>query len=316
MAKSKTKHDEKVYERMCATDKYFQSAALNTRTYEMYRQWLTAMAVNRFRWVNLPPTVSERYLEYTLFYNGNASLSTFIKNGADTGMAIALQANTMSYPNPQDDYDHWMSLGQDGTTCDNDITNGVLIWDNRLRMPIANVIDLFARRLTNIDRTLDINMFQQRTPVIITGPQGKELDVANACKSMAGGEPYMVGYDSLVDLLHIEAVSLGIPVITQDINTAWTMIWNNAMRFLGMEAINEKAERLVTVEAETQQNPSNLMRLDPLTARREGAEAYNRLFANTLVKQYGPLSVVWREDYESDTFNYMNNIEERSESDS
>lgn len=303
MAKSTKKHWEK---KLPASEQYFQSASFNARTYDMYRQWLTAMALNRFRWVNLPPGVSERMLEQTLYYNGVATISEMTdRDGNGTGLYYGLQAVTRSRPNAQDDYNEWTSQGVTDFSYESNIGTGVLIWDNRQRMPISGVIDLFARRLTAIDRTLDVNMLQQRTPFVVTGPQGKELDVAQVMKSIAGGEPAVVGYENLTSLIKVEAIQTGVPCIAQDINTAWTMVWNNALRFLGMGGINEKAERLVTEEAETQNEPSELMALDPLTARREACEAYNELYAETLVRAYGPLSVVWRRDYESNAHNFM-----------
>lgn len=311
MSKSTKKHFEKKFP---GSDTYFQSASFNNRTFELYRQWLASMALNRFKWINLPPGVSARNLEQTLYYNGCATISEMTTPEGPTGLVYALQAVVKSLPNAQDDYNNWTSLGVNGLTYESDITNGVLVWDNRQRLPLAGAVDLFARRLTAIDRTLDINMLQQRTPFVVTGPQGKELDVANVMKSIAGGEPAVVGYENLTQLVKVEAIQTGVPCIAQDINTAWTMVWNNAMRFLGMGGINEKAERLVTAEAETQNEPSELMALDPLTARREACEAYNELFADSLVKAYGELSVVWNRDTVSNSYNYTHDLQMQAES--
>lgn len=309
MSKSTKKH----YEKMLGTDQFFQSAAFNQRTFDMYRQWLTAMALNRFKWLNLPPGVSERMLEQTLYYNGVATISEMTAEGEGTGLVYGLQAVTRQMPDAQDNYNSWTSQGVNGFSYDSSSANGVLIWDNRQRLPIAGVVDLYARRLANIDRTLDINMMQQRTPYIVTGPQGKELDIANVLKSIAGGEPAVVGYENLTNLIKVDAIKTGVPCIAQDINTAWTMVWNNALRFLGMGGINEKAERLVTMEAETQNEPAELMALDPLTARREACDAYNEIFAGTLVRAYGELSCVWRQDCESNAYNWRNDPILRSE---
>ena len=71
MSKSKRKH----YEKMPGSDVYFQSAAFNIRVYEMYRQWLISLALNRFKWLNLPASCDERYLEWCLFFNGMATLA-------------------------------------------------------------------------------------------------------------------------------------------------------------------------------------------------------------------------------------------------
>lgn len=298
MSKSKRSH----YAKMPGSDVFWQSAAFNSRIYEMYRQWLLSLAVNRFKWVNLPPTVDERYLELQLCLEGVASLATF----ADTGILYGLQAVPSAQPNAYDRYDNWRALGQNGFTYDASTATGVLVWDNRMRLPVAGALDVFARRLTAIDRTLDINMLQQRTPFIITGPQEKVADITNVFKQIAGGEPAIIGYSSLAELIKVEAVSTGVPCIAADINNAKTQIWNELYRFLGIDALNQKSERLITSEADVQTEPSELMALDPLTARREACDAYNDLFSSTFVAQYGPLDVVWRRDWESDNFDFDN----------
>ena len=56
-------------------DNYFQSSAWNQRTYAMYRNWIYAIALTRFKWVNLPPTCNERYLEWTLLNQGVATIA-------------------------------------------------------------------------------------------------------------------------------------------------------------------------------------------------------------------------------------------------
>ena len=308
MSKSTRSHMAK---KMPGSDVFFQSSAFNSRIYAMYRQWLQSLALNRFRWENLPPTCDERYLEYCLATNGMASIATF----GDTGIPYALQAVPSSIPNAYDRYDTWTALGQNGFSYDASVASGVLVWDNRLRLPLFDALDVFARRLTAIDRTLDINMLQQRTPFIITGPQEKKADIANVMKQIAGGEPAIVGYSSLAELIHVEAINTGVPCITSEINAAKSQLWNEIYRFLGIDAINAKKERLITDEADVQTQPSELMALDPLTARREACDAYNDLFATTLVAQYGPLDVYWRRDTETDNFDFYTDARIREEAD-
>ena len=49
---------------------YWQTAGYNQRLYRMFRAEMLGMCLNRFKWVNLPKTCNERYLELTLLVQG------------------------------------------------------------------------------------------------------------------------------------------------------------------------------------------------------------------------------------------------------
>lgn len=50
--------------------KFWQSARRNNATYLQYYMHLTELAMSMFEWKNLPPTVDARFLELTLFEDG------------------------------------------------------------------------------------------------------------------------------------------------------------------------------------------------------------------------------------------------------
>lgn len=295
MSKSHTAYKRK---RCPTNDEFFQSAEFNNRCYLMYRQWLESIAVNRFKWVNLPVTCDERYIELNLYFQGVATIAH--PEGAPD-LWYSLQAAPTQQPNCYDNPKSWTCLGQDGTNFSADPTTGVIIYDNRMRLPLESHLSMFARRLAEYDRTLDVNMLQQRTPFIITGPREKEMDVINVVKQIAGGEPAIVGYDNLTDLIHVDAIHTNVPCLASEIQTAKHNLWNDVYRLLGINTVNEKSERLIADEVNIQNTPSELMALDPLTARREACEAFNETF-----HPVRPLQVYWRKDWEGDTFDVNN----------
>ena len=50
--------------------KFWQSARRNNATYLQYYMHLAELAMSMFEWKNLPPTVDARFLELTLFEDG------------------------------------------------------------------------------------------------------------------------------------------------------------------------------------------------------------------------------------------------------
>lgn len=54
---------------------YWGSQDYNTRLYNYYRDLLLKMATNRFRWINLPKSCDERFLNLTLALEGVACIA-------------------------------------------------------------------------------------------------------------------------------------------------------------------------------------------------------------------------------------------------
>lgn len=121
---------------------YWQTDAYNARLYNYYRNIIMQLAMNRFRWVNLPKTCDARYLEWTLLTQGVATIA-FPKKMR--GTFFSTQAVLESPPNIYDMPTKWRSFGNNGWTFNCNASNGVLVYDNCTRMPVIEGIDLYAQ---------------------------------------------------------------------------------------------------------------------------------------------------------------------------
>ena len=54
---------------------YWQTGDYNSRLFWTFRAQIMALALNRYKWINLPPTCDERYLEMILLTQGLASIA-------------------------------------------------------------------------------------------------------------------------------------------------------------------------------------------------------------------------------------------------
>lgn len=277
-------------------DNYWQSADWNQRSFLAYRQWILSMAVNRYKWLNLPETCDERYLEFTLLRNGVASIAYPKKM---PGVFFSTMTNLDGRWNIYDTPCHWQSIGNNGWNFNASPKTGVLVYENRLRMPPWQQIEYFARRLAALDRVEDINMQQQRTPYLITAPREQVNDAKQMYKQIAGGEPAILGKSNL-SAINIDVVNTGVPYLGGELSEKKLALWDEIYSFLGISHVGQKSERLTSEEVSASNEPANLMALDGLTARREAA--------NTLNTRFGlDVHVVWRKDNESDIYNYSRN---------
>lgn len=292
-------------------DNYFQSSAWNTRTFSMYRHWIYALALTRFKWVNLPATCNERYLEWTLLRWGVATIA-FPKK--QPGVFYSTQAAPMGTPTVYDDYASWESFGNNGWRFKVTPKNGVLLWENMERLPIHSEIELFARRLAAFDRTIDINLKAQHNPIALTAPREMRNDLVQLLKQIDGGEPAIMGTDALRDTIdQIKALDMGVPFIGAELQAAQNTYWNQIYTFLGIESLPFKTERMIEDEVSSVAEPSNLRALNPLTARREACDKLNARFGKYLD---APIEVYWRKDWQGDNYDITHDIKTLIEGDS
>ena len=287
-------------------DKYWQSAGYNQRLFTMLQGQIIDMALTRFKWVNLPPTCDERFLEMTLLFQGIATIARPF-SGSHAGEWLSLQVNGWGenpdlYGNPI----KWTALGLNGYSFNVTKANGMVVWDNHLRAPMQDRIDLWARELVDVIRTMQVNRVHQKTPLIIYGPQEKKLDLTNYVKQLAGGEIAIIASDGIRD---IQATTIspqtGTPYIGDALFSTYLNIWNQIYAGLGIGNLPFKAERRIEDEVESQTDPTDLVALDGLTCRRQMCDYLNSHFPDDFVK---PLDVVWRQDNETKNYNTLHNL--------
>ena len=281
---------------------HWQTEDLNDATYWYYVNVISQIAMSRFRWLNLPTTCDERFLERTLCYEGVATIA-FPKKMQ--GTFFSTQAVTQGRINIYDNPSKWRSFGNNGWNfyCDN--SNGVLIYDNITRYPIMQGIQLYANELTHIRMTKRMNRMHQQIPWILKGPQEKKQDMANLFKQVAGGEPAILATNGL-DTIDYEAMSTGVPYIGEELAQDEINVWNRIYTMLGIENNLFKAERQTEDEIRAQKSPTALVLLASLNERRRAADKLNSRFGQYLS---APIQVVLRQDNESENWNFTHNIQ-------
>lgn len=287
---------------------YWESAAYNSMLFSAYRQQIMKLALNRYKWVNLPASCNERYLEMVLMYQGVATIA-FPKKMK--GTFFSTQVAQMSPPNVYDNPTKWYSIGNNGWRFKCNANNGVIVWDNRTRYPIMRMINMWAQELCDIRRTKQINRLHAKTPFVITCEQEQELQAVNLYKQVAGGEPAIIGTNGLsnikVDVLQTGVKFMGEELTAEELNT-----WQQVYQTLGIENLTYKAERMVRDEVNKRDEPSDIMALDGLNCRREACDVLNDRFSEYLDK---PIQVVWAKDNISSNYNYLADIKEQEEVD-
>lgn len=291
-------------------DNYWQTSDYNTRLFMMFRAQMIGMCLSRFKWIGLPKTCDTRFLEMTLILQGQASIA-FPKK--QRGVFYSTQLAQVGRPNLYDNPSSWRAIGNNGFNFNANWSNGVVVWDNRMRYPLLEKINIWARELVDIIRTKQLNRQHQKVPFVFKVPQEMQEQAANIYKQVAGGEPAIIGTDG-IEKLQPEMWQIGVQYIGEELTAEEQNIWNEFFLAAGISNQTYKAERVIEDEVRSQKEPSQLVRLDSLNCRREAARIMTDRFGEYLPLGY--IDVVWDFDNQTENYDYTHNIKEQIEGDS
>ena len=265
---------------------FWESAILNNATFRQYYNRLTELSISMFEWKNLPETIDPRYLELTLFADGDA---VFFK---DEEIGFLCLQNIIS--GPLDVYRipiHRRAFSVNGYSKSLDDKDSVIIWNNLLHTNSMLDVQMFARRLYNLDRAVDVNANAQKTPILIVCEESQRLTFENLYKEYQGNAPVIKG-DKGLNPQAFQVLKTDAPFVADKLYQLKVQIWNEALTYLGISNINvTKKERLITDEVTRNQGGVIASRYSRLEARREACRKINKMFGLDIWCDY-------REDYQ------------------
>lgn len=164
-----------------------------------------------------------------------------------------------------------------------DFDDVVYIMNNELQKPTKDTLTLFAARLYETERTTDVNLQAQKTPVLIEGDKNTLLTLKNIYMQYSGNMPVIYGnknfdVSSKLNVLRTEA-----PYVVDKLDTHKDKIWNDCMTFLGINNANtSKKERLVTSEVESNDQLINYYLNCFYKKRKEACDILNKKFGTNV----------------------------------
>lgn len=260
---------------------FMESARLNNQTYIQYYNRLTELAVSMFQWENLPDTIDARFLELTLFNDGKA---VFFKD--EVLGFLALQCMTGGNLNVYRIPTTRRAYASNGYNKKLDEKNSVVIFNNYLHTNSTLDVEMFSKRLYNLDRAIDVNANAQKTPILIQCDESQRLTMKNLYKQYDGNEPFIFGSKGL-DVNGLKVLQTGAPYVCDKLYQLKTQIWNEALTYLGISNTNvTKKERLISDEVTRNLGGVIASRYSRLEMRRQAAEQINNMFGLNITVDY------------------------------
>lgn len=251
----------------------WESDISNTGTYDMYFNRLKEYALSMFEWDGLPEEINKRFLELKMFEEGKI---LFHKDPTFGYMVTPVMiGGKVNYYNEPTEYNA-VAIGYNRTVTPDE---GVVIWNNYSRTPLIPTIRAYAYRLYQVEKTMDVNINAQKTPVLLLADEAQRMTLINTYMNYEGNEPFIFGNKSGFDKESIQVLTTAAPFVSDKLMAYKHNLWNEAMTFLGVgNAKQDKKERLVEAEVAANDEQIKMSRYSMLQARQDACEQINKMF--------------------------------------
>lgn len=247
---------------------------LNEMTFRDYYTRLMLIAKSIYKW-NLPNNINYKWLEDYLYENGSCvffyddTLGYVISGYTSCGDLNNYKEPTLIQP---------VMLNYECNRILENHIDCVIIRNNDIMMPTSTTLQLFAYRLMEITRTMDVNIKGQKTPTIVLCDDKQKMSFKRALQQINDNEDAVYGYKNF-DVDSIKALKLECPIVFDKLRLEKHELLNECYTFLGINNANQnKKERLVDDEVQANNEQVEISSNVFLSSREEAVREIKLLF--------------------------------------
>lgn len=228
----------------------YESAYLTRATWSHYYQLLSNLAKSTFLWEDLPDTIDPVFMEYVLYKYGMA----VVFEEPDIGLVClpALIHGRLDIYNRPISVTAISENGHFRRNLDRRRDDFVIIFNTNHDLSSKRFIDslkIFCDRITNAERTEDINIYAQRTPITVVLPDDTMAETYLNFLDKYDKYGKVVITQKNFDPEAMKALQTAAPFVAGQINEVKTRQFNEALSFLGISNVAiQKKERMITDE--------------------------------------------------------------------
>lgn len=252
----------------------------NNMTFSYYYYKLMLIARSLFVWDGLPNNMEDRWIEKYLFTTGKC---IFYKDPVLGEMVAGF--GQMSSINCYGDPTKVYPVAENYTYNGDQLINGdncYVIRNNDLMLPMFPTIRMYAFKLTNLDRAIDINIEAQKSPILVRCTDKQRLSLKNAINQRRDNEPVIYA-DNSFDKDMITTLDLNPPKVFPELQIQKHMVLNEVFTDLGINNANmDKRERMVSNEVEANNEQVQASEDVMLKTRQEACKQINRIFGTNI----------------------------------
>lgn len=262
-------------------DSYFD--VKNRREFNQQYNMLKMLALSVFKWEGLPESIDELYLERILFENGRV---LFFE---DTDMAIDGVESTMLALmfTTQSDLDVYgypiqrLAVAQNGYTASRNSSDSVIMYDNMLKLSLEETINIYAQRLADVERIIDVNLENTKHPFIIKTSEKNKQEIEKIMKDIYNNKPLIMVDDETYDTFSTksEVMNMNSNFLADKLMDYKNTLRNEIFTIIGIgNSSQDKRERLLSGEMDNVSMLNTAFATTRLRARKQAVKKIKEMF--------------------------------------
>lgn len=221
------------------------SVLMNIETRQHYEQRIELLLTSLFQWHNLPNNIPERFIEKILYQDGRIA---FV-NDKNFGyiMTQCTLSNSLNIYNEPTKWECFSANGYRNSYWTDEIG---IVRNNKFSYPTQQLIKHHVKRLVDIERTIDANLYQQRNLAVILTKEEKLLTNKNYMKKFDNNGYFVIANKDSFEEDNFKTINFEIPFMADKLEDIKERKFNDLLNMFGINTVNtQKKERLVTDEA-------------------------------------------------------------------
>ena len=198
------------------------------------------LALNLFEWDGLPDELKAHHIEKALYSYGACCLTKEYGGYIVLGCTESGELNVMSEPIS------YIANGY-GYTKKVNVKNTPICLNNELRLSTHMYVEEYARKMNEVEKSINANIKQQKFPWLITTTKNNEFSMRTLYNKIDSGEPIIYGSKE-IDTDTIKAFSTNTPYVVDKLSQYKFELEREILTFFGLNNNFEKKERLLVDE--------------------------------------------------------------------
>ena len=198
------------------------------------------LALNLFEWDGLPDELKAHHIEKALYSYGACCLTKEYGGYIVLGCTESGELNVMSEPIS------YIANGY-GYTKKVNVKNTPICLNNELRLSTHMYVEEYARKMSEVEKSINANIKQQKFPWLITTTKNNEFSMKTLYNKIDSGEPIIYGSKE-IDTDTIKAFSTNTPYVVDKLSQYKFELEREILTFFGLNNNFEKKERLLVDE--------------------------------------------------------------------
>lgn len=249
----------------------------NVKTVDMYKRQYVSLAMNVFNIVNLDeiaPFMDYSYINYELVYKGR--IAFFMDEYLGLLALPFMNVGKLDlYGRPID----IQVMGRNGYTRILHPGEYVIMYDNRSKQALIYDILQYAERISLIQRTMDINISQQRTPRFWRTKTENKKTIEDVINGVSANDEAIVVYDNL-NIDDTTLVLAPAPFVADKLSEQKDKLWNEFLRLIGIANSSfQKKERNIRDEIFISQAGTIASRFTRFNSRVDAINKMNKMWS-------------------------------------